>query len=215
MISSLLFPTRDLCYFCKEKNPFIRVFICSDCREHLEIVNKEINLSSEYINTAYYALYYNRFLRELIHSFKFNNKSYLYKPFGEIMINTINLLDIANTIDIICFVPIHRRKEAIRGYNQTKLISDYIGKKLVIPVSNNNLIKYRWTKEQNQLSRLERIKNLQNSFKIKDKQEFIDKRILLIDDLITTGSTMEECGRLLFESGAKKVIGLALTSTKK
>lgn len=214
-IHSLLFPTKNLCYFCKTKSDHIEGYICDQCRERLIVLDKEVKLDSPDIKKAYYSLNYNRFMREIIHSFKFNGKSYLYKPLGEIMCDTIIKNNIKDHIDLIIFVPSHRVKEAIRGYNQAELLAKYISKKLGIPLSHNNLNKIRKTKEQSHLTRMDRMNNLKDSFRLKDRFEIRDKRILLIDDIITTGSTMEECSRVLMDSGAREVIGLALTSSKK
>ena len=212
-IMSLLFPTRELCYLCKDKTPYLTAFVCSECRERLEFVYREVDINSQYIKKTIFALSYNRFLRELIHDYKFNGKSYMYKPFGEIMIETIKRTDI-NNINLILYIPIHRRKEAIRGYNQSELLAKYILQKLQIQLSKGNLRKTTWTKEQNTLNRVQRLINLKNSFSIKSPEEISGKRILLIDDLITTGATFNECSKLLIESGAKEVIALALTSSK-
>lgn len=211
---SLLFPTQNLCYMCKEKSNYISNYICSECRDRLEYTHREVDIGSDYIVKTYYSVFYNRFIKELVHRFKFNNKSYLYKPLAEIMLETIDELDIANDIDLILYVPIHRRKEAIRGYNQSELLAMFISNKTNKPLSKKNLIKHRWTREQNQLKKIERQDNLKDSFKIKNPNEIINKRILLIDDIITTGATFDECGKILKNSGAREVVGLALTSSK-
>ena len=212
-IISLLFPTRELCYLCKDKSPYLTAFVCSECSERLEFVYREVDISSQYIKRTFFALSYNSYLRELIHDFKFNGKSYMYKPFAEIMIEAIKRTDI-NYIDLIMYIPIHRRKEAIRGYNQSELLAKYISQKLQIQLSKGNLRKTTWTKEQNTLNRVQRLINLKNSFSISNTEEIQGKRILLIDDLITTGATFNECSKLLIESGAREVIALALTSSK-
>jgi ComF family protein len=210
---SLLFPTKDLCFLCKDKTPFLTAFVCPECLERLEFVYRQVNIDSKYVTRTVYALSYNRFLRELIHDFKFNGKSYMYKPFAEILINTIKKLDI-HGVDLIMYVPIHYRKEAIRGYNQSELLARYISQKLNIPISKGNLIKKKWTKEQNTLDRVQRLNNLRDSFNVKNPDEIKNKRILLIDDLITTGSTFNECSKLLIENGSKEVIAMALTSSR-
>ena len=80
---------------------------------------------------------------------------------------------------------------------------------------DNHLIKIRLTVEQNKLGRVERKNNLKDSFKAINIEDFKGKEILLIDDIYTTGATMEECGKVLMEKGARKVYGLALTSSMK
>ena len=211
---SLLFPTQNLCYMCREKSYNIKDYMCNECDSRIEYLHKEVDIGSQYISKTYYSVFYNRFIKELVHRFKFNNKSYLYKPLAEIMIETIDLLEIKNEIDIICYVPIHRRKEAIRGYNQSELLAKYISSKFNVPLSKNNLVKHKWTKEQNQLKKIDRQDNLKGSFKIRNPGEFISKKVLLIDDIITTGATFDECGKVLIKNGASEVVGLALTSSK-
>lgn len=210
---SLLFPTRDLCYLCKEKTEYLVGFACSDCREQIIYRNKEVDMNLSYVDRAIYAVSYNRFIKEIVHSFKFNRKSYLYKPLAEILINTIDNLKI-NDIDMIMFVPIHSRKEAIRGYNQSELLAKYIADNFELPISNGNLKKVKWTKEQNTLNRIERLVNLRDSFTVKNPAELYNKNILLVDDIMTTGTTFNECGRLLKVNGAKSVTALALTSNR-
>ena len=214
-IQHLLFPTRNLCYLCRETSDVIHDYICDDCFSRLEFVHREISIDSPYIITAYYTAIYNRYMREIISDYKFNGKSYLYKPLGDLMLRTIEEKGLIEDIDLIMYLPSHRRKEAKRGYNQSELLATYIGKQLNIEVSHNNLIKIRHTKDQNKLNRHERLKNLNDSFKIRDRREIGNKSILLIDDIITTGSTMSECSKELIKNEARAVYGLALTSSKK
>lgn len=214
VIHNLLFPTKNLCYACKQEYDHIEKFLCNNCQEFLEILNRELEISSPYINKVYYSLIYNRFMREIIKDFKFNGKSYLYKPLGELMIGTIRERGLYD-MDIILYIPSHRRKEAIRGYNQSELLARYISKDLDIPISHNNLIKIRHTKDQSSLDRYNRQDNLKDAFKLKNKDEILNKKILLVDDILTTGSTMMECSEILIKNKAREVVGLALTSSKK
>lgn len=189
-------------------------YVCKDCLENLDILNKEVKIHSPYINNVYYSLFYNRFIKDKVKDFKYNGKNYLYKSFGEIMINTIEVFELDKKIDLIAFVPTHRRKEAIRGYNQAELLAKYISDKLNIPLLKDNLVKKRWTKEQSHSTKNDRTTNLKDSFYIKNPSSIEKKRILLIDDIITTGATMEECSKVLKMNGSKEVLGLALTSSK-
>ena len=177
-------------------------------------MDKEINIDSPYISKAYYSIFYNRYAREKMAEYKFQGKNYLYKPFGELIYTSIIKNKIEN-IDLIAYIPSHRRKEAIRGYNQSELLGKYVSERLKLPLLKNNLIKIKKTKDQNKLNKIERFTNLENSFIIKDKEEVTNKKILLVDDIITTGSTMKECSKLLVNAGAKEVVGLALTASKK
>jgi len=199
---------------CRENSSTVNNYICKDCFENLDRVNKEIETDSPNLKKIYYSLSYNRFIRDKMADYKFNGKNYLYRPFGEIMMDTIKKNEIHRKIDIVAYVPTHRRKEALRGYNQAELLANYISKSLDKPLLQNNLVKTRWTKEQNQLNKADRIINLKDSFQLKHREGLEGKTILLIDDIITTGTTMEECSKILKNNGVKEIIGLALTSSK-
>ena len=214
-IHNLLFPTKNLCYLCRETSETINHYICGDCYLRLEIIHREIKIDSDFINRAYYTLIYNRYIREIVADYKFNGRNYLYKPLAQLMLKTIEEKNMLKDIDLIMYMPLHRRKEAKRGYNQAELLANHIGKELNIEVSHNNLVKIRYTRDQNKLNRLERINNLKGSIRVKDREEIQDKRILLIDDIITTGTSMDKCGEELIKNEAREVYGLALTSSKK
>ena len=214
-LNSLLFWSKNWCFFCKEGDINITNFICMDCSNNLEVLNREILLESEQIDKSFYVLGFNRFIKEQVYDYKFNSKSYLYKPLAHIMVESIKDLNLHEHIDLICYIPSHRRKEAIRGYNQSELLAKYISEKLDLKLSKGNLIKYRHTKEQNKLDKTGRISNLKNSFKVKRPEEFKGKSILLIDDIVTTGSTFIECAKVLNVAGARQITTLALTSSKK
>lgn len=214
-LTNFLFPEENICFFCKSQMEHEGEHICKSCSNLIEFAHREINTDSHYLEKAYYSVIYNRFIKENIHLFKYEGKSYLYKAFGDLMLKTIYLKDLDAKIDIVAFVPMHRRKKAQRGYNQSQLLAQYISQRLDRPLLNNNIVKVKMTKEQNRLGMLERKKNLKDSFKVENCQDFKDKEILLIDDIITTGATMEEISKVLIQSGAKRVYGLAITSSKK
>ena len=213
MLNKLIFPTKDLCFFCKDETAYIEHFLCGECRARVEEIHGEYKLESPYIKDCYVSLFYNNFTRDFFHKFKFQDKSYLYSPFSSYMIKTIKENQI-NDFDLIIYVPIHWRKEARRGYNQAYLLANAVGENLNKPVLNKVLIKSKWTKEQNKLSSLARRHNLDNSFAIKNSESIRGKRILLIDDLVTTGTTLSLCAKELIRAGADSVTGLALISTK-
>ena len=217
MIKSLLniiYENKNLCLLCRERYEIIEGHMCRSCYDNLEISHKEISLDSPYISRAYHSIYYNRLAREKMAEYKFQGKNYLYKAFGDLMCATIGKNSIEN-IDLITYVPSHWKKEALRGYNQSYLLAKYISDKLDIDLSRDNLIKQRKTKDQNKLNKMERLSNLKNSFIIRNEDQIRGKKILLIDDIITTGSTMEECSKVLLGAGAREIIGLALTTSRK
>lgn len=213
--NELLFPEKGVCLFCGNEED-IKNYICNYCKDNMEYLNREVDLDSPYLGKVVYSLFYNEFIREKIYLYKYENYGYLYKSLGEILLKTIYEKNLMENIDVITYVPIHRRRKAIRGYNQSELIAKYLSKILDIPLSREKLIKIKHTKPQNKLNRYDRMKNIEGVFKIVDSTEFENKEILIIDDIITTGSTIKECAKVLLEEGqAKNVHALAVTSGMK
>lgn len=209
-----IFPTRDICYICRSEEIVIENYICRDCSKKIERVHKEVFLRDPNIKASYYTTIYNSFMKDLIKKFKFNDKSFLYKPLAAILLETIYMEAIDKEIDIISFVPSHRRKEAIRGYNQAELLAKYVAKELNLPIFHG-LSKRLYTPDQHFLSEIDRRDNLSGAFKIGRKEEIKAKRVLLVDDILTSGSTMGECAKELIKNEARTVIALALTSSRK
>jgi ComF family protein len=107
--------------------------------------------------------------------------------------------------DYIVPVPLHHLKRAERGYNQSDFIARGIKSIIKIPINAKILIRTRFTESQTNLNMQERNENMKNAFSVKRKKLLKGKTILLIDDVITTGATISECGRILLENGAVKV----------
>ena len=107
--------------------------------------------------------------------------------------------------DIIIPVPIHKKRKHRRGYNQTELVAKEISHQLKIKMGKDVLIKNINTKAQSELSKKERNDNIKGAFKVQNLQKIIGKKILLIDDIYTTGSTANECRKILKLAGAKNI----------
>lgn len=210
---NLLFDSEKICLFCLDNKEDLKNYICPYCRDNLEIKHSQLRSNFNYLDSCYYSLYYNRFIKKILHDFKFNDKSYLYKALGELIIESIISNSLDREIDLILYVPLHRRKEAKRGYNQAELLANYISRKLSIEICHN-LKKVKSTKDQHRLNKMERQSNLTNAFRLKNGQDLTAKTILLIDDLVTTGATLDECSKLLKENKVKKVIGMCLASVR-
>ncbi len=108
-------------------------------------------------------------------------------------------------INLILPIPLHQLKKAERGYNQSFYISKGLGKETNIPIGPEIIKRRKYTQSQTKMNFLERQKNIEEAFKVKNIKKVIGKNILLIDDVITTGATISECGKVLLNSGAKKV----------
>ena len=210
----LVFPTKNLYFICNADDLNIENHICKACKDNIDIVNKEVFLDPSLVEECYYTSIYDRFMKDIIKRYKFDDKSFLYKPLGSILLETVYEKNLDKKVDLIAFVPSHRRKEAIRGYNQSELLAKFISEELNIPLSRT-LIKTNHTVDQHFLDREARKKNLKKAFKVKNTEEIEGRKILLIDDLITSGSTIEESARELIKNKAKAVFALALTSSRK
>ena len=124
-----------------------------------------------------------------------------------------NNLDSLN-YDLIIPVPLHWIKEYSRGFNQAELIGRKISDKFNIPLSKTSLKRIRATPSQIGLSLKERTNNVKGAFSARSSQELSGKRILLVDDVMTTGATVNECSRILLQAGAREVFVYTLARGK-
>ena len=104
----------------------------------------------------------------------------------------------------------HKTKKQARGYNQTELISKVIAENLQITYNSNTLIKNVNNKRQSSLNLENRINNVKDVFSLTEKQSVKNKNVILVDDIYTTGATLEECAKILKQAGAKNVLGLVI-----
>jgi ComF family protein len=148
--------------------------------------------------------------RKLILKFKYSDKMFLSKDFGAQMANKFKEFHFYDKTDCIIPVPLNIVRRIKRGYNQSELLSREISNISGKPVFLNILYRKKTTRPQFKLSKEERIKNLKNSFFVKNAELARKKTILLVDDITTTGATVSACASVLKKSGAKKVYALSL-----
>lgn len=158
---------------------------------------------------------YNFVIKKIIANFKYHKQTYLAKKIAQIILP--KLINEINENDIMVAVPLHFNKLKIRKFNQANMISQQIYKKLPIkPIFYHDLIfRNKDTKPQVLLRGQDRITNLKKAFIINKKylQSIKDRRIFLVDDIVTTGSTVESCAKTLKKKGAKEVIVVCLAKT--
>jgi ComF family protein len=116
-------------------------------------------------------------------------------------------------VDLIMPVPLHSDRLRTREFNQSLLLADHIARHLTRPVSANNLVRRVATDPQTTLSRQARLRNLRKAFAVRSPHEIVDRRVLLIDDVFTTGTTVNECAKTLKKTGAESVTVLTLART--
>ena len=170
-----------------------------------KILEEDIELENRYFNELMYLFNYEGLIRKLILEYKFNEKSFLYKMIADIFIKNEKIFENIKKYDTIIPVPISRKRFTERGYNQCELIAKELAKKVNLELLNNCLIKTKNIIEQSKLSKEERTKNIQNVYKLKNKNLILNKKILLLDDIYTTGSTVNECSKILRQGEPEKI----------
>jgi ComF family protein len=150
---------------------------------------------------------YQGLIREVIHHLKYKNLKVLAKPLGQLMAEYLS----SNPLpaDTLVPVPLHPKRIRQRGYNQSALLAREVGQILDLTVIEGSLIRSRNTASQVVLSAQERRSNVRQAFECKD-QRLRGKQIILIDDICTTGSTLNACAVTLREIGAVSIWGLTL-----
>jgi len=157
-------------------------------------------------------------LMALIHCFKYKGKTQLARPLGTLLFTAfINSWD-KMSMDLIVPVPLHVKKMRMRGFNPSfLLVKDWVRITEIlhvefanIPIDITVLKRRRWTEPQTGLGRKERLANIKNAFHIRNGSKIKGKRILLVDDVYTTGATVNECAKVLLKGGAGQVDVLTL-----
>lgn len=222
----LLYREKDICFVCGDHIPGISGHICAGCRDELSFVGpkscsvcgvslreyiddklhlcRDCEVHPKHFEKAVASLEYSGLSRKLIRDFKYYDALHYKKMFGALMVQEILDSDMGNA-DLVLGVPLSVKKENKRGYNQAKLLSDYISKKLGIKSGEGLLLRDKDTKVQNDLGKEQRAKNLEGAFKVSSLDKIKGKSILLIDDIYTTGATVDECAKTLLECGANSV----------
>lgn len=164
---------------------------------------------------------YNGTLKTVVHRLKYAGKVQLARPIGRILLMTFIRFWEKGSIDLVVPVPLHVKRLRERGFNQAivalKEWSQLSKKGLAalhgVDIALNLLVKSRPTLPQTGLSKQERLRNIKNAFHWKGKHGLDGLRVLLVDDVFTTGATVNECGRVLTRAGAKSVDVLTLAKS--
>lgn len=149
-------------------------------------------------------------LREAIHLYKYRPVRALGKPLAAWMAGQVRF---DARPDLVMPVPLHRKRLRHRGFNQALLLADGITRHFDLSLCFDNLVRTRPTRPQVELTGAERAVNVKGAFSLLRPEEIEDKGILLIDDVFTTGATMNECARVLKEAGARSVVAFTLART--
>src|SRR3989338_4567755 len=185
-------------------------WVCESCKNRFEVVDSTefFDKKMSNIKVLFSALQYyeESLLGKAFKIFKYEFSEEVFCLFESIILKYFEIrLEYFKNIDFIIPVPLHPRKYAERGFNQSEMIAQVVGKILNKAVLNDAIYRIRYTKNQARLNKSEREDNIKNAFELNKKYYFSNKVVLLIDDVYTTGATIHECSQL-FEN--KKVKGI-------
>lgn len=228
IIEETFFPINYTCNACG-KEIFDGEYFCCDCNKNLPYIKEnrcnhcgrlttyavtycdscaEHNISFDVARSVFD---YVKPISALIKGFKYEGKRYLAQVFAS-QIKNLYYSEFIEA-DVIVYVPMSNERLKERGYNHAKLLAKELSAVLDVPVSDTAIIKTVETPRQANLSRQERRKNLQKSFKVVS-EEIKDKNVLLVDDVLTTGTTADTISEQLKNKGTKKVSVLTIASVQ-
>lgn len=205
-----------LCAICQQKIVIIRKSFCPKCQkltDHFKFCTncrKHSNLTRLYI-----AAYYQEGpLKEAIHSFKYEGVFDIGKDLAKILVYSIKE-EKQLSKSVIIPVPLYRKRQAQRGYNQAEILAKHVSQKFTIKLIKNKLLRIKATKKtQVELSGRERRANVKGIFNWHGgNNEIKNKIVILVDDVYTTGATLEECAKVLRRNGVRQIWGLVLAKS--
>ncbi|MFH1401511.1 MAG: ComF family protein [Parcubacteria group bacterium] len=220
----IFFP--KFCFRCRREGSYL----CQDCLATLDVLENTFclcqnpsrlpsagkckNCSGLHLDGLYFAVSYkNKLIKTLVHQFKYEPYiKELAASLALLIITHFNLIqkEFSPESHILIPVPLTKNKLKRRGFNQSKEIAKKLSENLKIPLISDCLIKDRETPPQMEPPKEERLANIKGAFSVKNAGKIRDKKILLVDDVYTTGTTMEECAKILKCAGAKEVWGVAV-----
>lgn len=204
-IIELFFPRR--CAFCGDK--INARYTCGKCLNVIEYYQERIQTKeAAHYDKIICAIRYKGDLRNQMLKYKFNSNRYLAKGFAEILYKKIIKFKLEP--DIIIPVPISDKRMFERGFNQSDLIAKYLSQLSNYNYDSDAIRKQKNNFTQSKLAESERVKNVKDVYYITSKESIFGKKVMLIDDICTTGATVDECSRVLKEAGAKEIIVLTV-----
>ena len=203
-----------MCSECRKKIPFIEEPRCKRCSKPLADMESELCGDCEghtfYVERGAALYPYNEWMQKAVRNIKYQGELAGCSYFGKQMAERYRSWLEQISPEVIVPVPIHEKKMRFRGFNQAALLAKEVGERLEIPVEENYLIRTENTSPQKGLGRTERMRNLQSGFQVHDEVSGRYHRILLVDDIYTTGATLEACARALKKAGTERIYFLCL-----
>ncbi len=203
---------RYICWDCLAEVPFIRDPYCDLCGDPVDGAVEHDYICSWCLqhapafDQARSAVRYRGGVREMLQHFKYHNATYAAHDLALLLAGCVKAHLLQGGIDAIAYVPLHPRKARARSFNQARLLGEQLSRQLQIPLERNALRRVRWTSTQTRLSAAERRANVSNAF-VCPIPDWVDgRRWLIVDDVMTTGATVDACARVLKQHGARRVV---------
>ena len=212
---NLLFPL--YCLTCEKKVKPSDYPVCPDCLAMIKPLSPAIcrvggrdTLAKVFFSQARATGIYEGILRKSIHLFKYKKKTSLARPLSDLLLEFLKDNPLWSKVDYLVPVPLTRRRLRERGFNQAEYLARHLMRPLNIKLSVDNLKRKGSSSSQIKAGRAERHKNVAGAFYLDRPEIFHNKKILLIDDVFTTGSTANACARVLKDGGSKEILVLTV-----
>lgn len=214
----ILFPPK--CIFCGcVLETGRKLHICRSCYNKIPFASGDVIRSGRQqdggCDCAVCIFRYTGIVKDALIRFKFFDKPGYYRTFARMLSGKLSETMGLKSFDFIVSVPLHKERQRSRGYNQAQLIAGELSRETGIPEYQYLLLREKNTKVQSLLPGREREQNVRGAFKINNGSRVKGKTVLLVDDVLTTGSTVDECSRALKEAGAISVVAAVLATGKK
>ncbi len=204
-----------ICPCCDKKLGLNEKMVCDNClRKLASVKNDRLELEfekkfySKKIISGFRSVYIfekDTEIQSVIHALKYENRFKIGLFLGDVLGKRIKDEMVSWQIDAIIPIPLHRLKKVERGYNQSLYIAEGLSSRTNVSLLKDAVKRRRFTESQTKLNLSEREKNVKDAFSVRKPDKIKNKNLLLIDDVITTGATINECGSALLKGGAKSV----------
>src|SRR5690606_2816786 len=154
-------------------------------------------------------------VQHVLHALKYKQQPELGEMLGKVYGQDLLDASYSNAFDLIIPVPLHISRRRIRGYNQSEEFGKGLSRILAVPCDDSRMARRARTETQTHKTKLSRWENVEGIFHVVDPLPIAEKRVLLVDDVVTTGATLEACGRALLDVGCRELSIACIAATQR